>query len=75
MGWWVYSKPYDAGSHRVSCNTDVQERKVAISFCLYSELDIPMDITQIVKEALQLLKTMRPDDNSVIHITDKQTSL
>lgn len=40
------------------------------SFCLHGELDIPVNAVQMVKEPLQLMWSMWPDDNHGIHIME-----
>jgi hypothetical protein len=51
-------------------NIDVQEGKVAVSFNLHRELDIPIDTIRMVKEAFQLLRSLGADDQGVIHILE-----
>jgi hypothetical protein len=49
-------------------NIYVKEGKVAISFHLHDELNDSVDTVQVVKEVLQLVGSMWPDDKRVIHV-------
>jgi hypothetical protein len=50
-------------------NTDIHEGKVADSFRLHGELDALVDTVQVVKEVPQPVGVVRPDDESVVHVT------
>jgi hypothetical protein len=56
-------------------NICVQEGKVAVSFCLHGELNVLVDTIQVVKEVLQPVGTMGPDDESVVHIMEPAEGL
>jgi hypothetical protein len=57
---WVYGKSYDPGSHQVFSKFGVQEETVVVSFRFYSDTDIPVNTVRMVKEAFQLLGSMKP---------------
>lgn len=47
-------------------NIYVLEGKVAVCFHLHGELNILMDTVEVVKEVPMPVRTLRPDDESVI---------
>jgi hypothetical protein len=52
---WVCNKPYGPVSHQVCGRCQYQGREImTVPFHLHSELNVPMDTVQIVKELQQL---------------------
>jgi hypothetical protein len=53
---------------RFTEDVNIKEGKMAVPFRLHSELNVPMDTVQVVKELRQLAWTMGQNDEHVIHI-------
>jgi hypothetical protein len=55
---WACGRFYRPISHQACGIYHVKEGKVAISFCLHTELDVLMETDQVVKELSQLAWSM-----------------
>jgi hypothetical protein len=56
------------GAIRSPVDVDIQEGKVAVSLRLHGELNALVDTIQVVKEVLKPVRTVGPDDESVVHV-------
>ena len=58
-----------------ACHQDVQECKSPLFFLLNCELNVHRHLVEVCVEGLQVLLSMRPDDEGIVHIPQPEAGL
>ena len=56
-------------------DADVQEWELSLCFCIHGEFDVGVLIVEVLKEVVQLLLTVLPNDEGVVNVSEPEFGL